>query len=321
MQLRRDAQIELEVERVVMRVEGLGRGAAGNGVQHRRLDFEEAALDEDAADRGDDAAAAPQGLAALLAHDEIEVALAVAQLDIGEAVEFLRQRQQRLGQHRHLAAVDRELAARRAADDALDADEIAQIQELHESELLGREMVLVAEDLDLAARIVEIDEHAAVADRADAPRDRDAILRFGTRGETGIARLQLLRRCRDGEAIGIRIDAHRAQRFELLDPRETERVFFVAFVGHGALSTSLRRRTEGGDVALLVVERRQDAAMADTDDGWVPGRLTQHLVELGLAWLVESRGGLVEEEEIGLDQQDPGDGEALLFAERQTLRP
>src|SRR5665213_1296644 len=100
MQLRRDAQIEIEVERVVMGDERLGRGAAGNSVQHRRLDLEIALLDEAAAHPGDDLAAPAQGGATLLAHDEVEIALAVARLDIGEAVEFLGQRQQRLGVRR-----------------------------------------------------------------------------------------------------------------------------------------------------------------------------------------------------------------------------
>ena len=43
-QLRRDAQIKIEAERLVMRAERLGRGAAGDGLQNRRLHFQKAAL-------------------------------------------------------------------------------------------------------------------------------------------------------------------------------------------------------------------------------------------------------------------------------------
>jgi hypothetical protein len=43
-QLRRDAQEHLLVQRVVVRDEGLGVGAARDGVQHRRLDLQEAVL-------------------------------------------------------------------------------------------------------------------------------------------------------------------------------------------------------------------------------------------------------------------------------------
>ena len=98
MQLGRDAQVKLEIERVVMRVERFGRGTAGDRVQHRGFNFKKTTFDQNPADAGDDAAAAAQRLAAFLAHDQIEIALAIAQLDIGEAVEFLGQRQQRLGQ-------------------------------------------------------------------------------------------------------------------------------------------------------------------------------------------------------------------------------
>ena len=56
-QLRRDAELQVEVERVVVRLEGPGRGAARllRLVQGRRLDLEVAARVEEAADRGHDA--------------------------------------------------------------------------------------------------------------------------------------------------------------------------------------------------------------------------------------------------------------------------
>jgi len=44
----------------------------------------------------------------------------------------------------------------------------------------------VPEDLDLAGAVVEVDEHAAVAVRADAAGHDDAVLRLGAGGELGI---------------------------------------------------------------------------------------------------------------------------------------
>ena len=41
--LRRDAQVKIEPERLVMGPERLGRRAAGDGLQHRRFHFEKAA--------------------------------------------------------------------------------------------------------------------------------------------------------------------------------------------------------------------------------------------------------------------------------------
>ena len=62
-QLRCDAQEQLHVERVVVGGEGLRRGAAGDGVHHRRFDFEKVALDHEGANGLDDLRAAHEGLA------------------------------------------------------------------------------------------------------------------------------------------------------------------------------------------------------------------------------------------------------------------
>ena len=53
-QLGRDAQVQLHVERVVVRHERPRGRAAGDRLQHRRLDLEEAARLHEAADRRDD---------------------------------------------------------------------------------------------------------------------------------------------------------------------------------------------------------------------------------------------------------------------------
>ena len=53
-QLQGDAQEQIDVERVVVRDERPGRGAAGDGVQRRRLDLAEAPVVEVAADGADD---------------------------------------------------------------------------------------------------------------------------------------------------------------------------------------------------------------------------------------------------------------------------
>ena len=53
-QLQRDPHEQIEVERVVMRRERPGRGAAGDRVQRRAFDFDEAAIAERLANRRDD---------------------------------------------------------------------------------------------------------------------------------------------------------------------------------------------------------------------------------------------------------------------------
>ena len=56
-ELRRDAQVEVAVQRVVMRDEGPRRRAARQVGEHRRLDLDEAAVVEEAPDAADDFAA------------------------------------------------------------------------------------------------------------------------------------------------------------------------------------------------------------------------------------------------------------------------
>ncbi len=96
-------------------------------MQHRRLDLDIAALDEVAAQRRDDLAAPAQSVPALWVHDQVEITLTIAQLDIGEAVVLLRQGPQRLGQNVDRASVDGQFAARRAPHQALDPDQVTDV--------------------------------------------------------------------------------------------------------------------------------------------------------------------------------------------------
>ena len=80
-------------EGIVVGGEGACHGTAGNYVHHRRLDFEVIALDEKTANVVDDARTTTENLPGVLVHHEIEIALAVTDLLVGQAVKFFRQRQ------------------------------------------------------------------------------------------------------------------------------------------------------------------------------------------------------------------------------------
>jgi hypothetical protein len=90
-QLVRDAEVELLVVGVVMRGEGPRGGATIDGLQHRRLDLEEAPAFECAPHGGHDAAALQDQATRLLVDEQVEVALAKAYLDIRQAVPLLGQ--------------------------------------------------------------------------------------------------------------------------------------------------------------------------------------------------------------------------------------
>jgi len=86
-QLGRDPEVEVGVELVVVRDERLGEGAAVTWLQHRRLDLEKPTLVQVAANRADHAGAQLEVGARLFVGEQIEVALAVAGLDVGQPVE------------------------------------------------------------------------------------------------------------------------------------------------------------------------------------------------------------------------------------------
>ena len=127
-ELDRDAQVEVAVELVVVRGERPRHGAAVQRLQDRRLDLDEAALVEEAADGADHVRALDEALLDLVVDDEVEVAAAVARLHVGEAVELLRQRTQRLGEQAEVVNLERELAAAGADHGALGAEDVAHVQ-------------------------------------------------------------------------------------------------------------------------------------------------------------------------------------------------
>ena len=148
---------------------------------------------------------------------------------------FLGQGAQRFCEQRDFRRVDRQFAAWRAAHEALDADQIANVEQAHERELLGREMILVAEDLDLARGIVQVDEHAAVAHGADAAGDANALFGLGAGGEIGVALIEIGRLGIARKGDGVRLDPHIAQRGKLFQPHPAQRVVILARVAGGVM--------------------------------------------------------------------------------------
>ncbi|MCY1443103.1 hypothetical protein D9M71_595020 [compost metagenome] len=119
-------------------LERLGRGTTGDGLQHRGFHFEETAVVEEVADVGDHLGAHAEGLAHLLVDDQVDVALAVAGLGIGQAVELVRQRTQRFGQQAGFLHVDVQVTLAGTGQHAADADDVAQVPVLDRFEGLGR---------------------------------------------------------------------------------------------------------------------------------------------------------------------------------------
>src|SRR5208283_6091976 len=79
-------QIEVDVERVVMSNEGPGHGSARQRLHHGRLNFQITFGLQEITDGADQFAAALEDRAGFFIHHQVQVALAIADFHVGEAV-------------------------------------------------------------------------------------------------------------------------------------------------------------------------------------------------------------------------------------------
>ena len=123
-----DAQVQIAVQGVVMRRERARHGAAVERLQDGRLDLDEALVVQEATDGGDHPGARDEPLARLRVGHEVQLAVAVARLDVGEAVVLVGRRAQGLGQQLKGVDAQRQLAAPRHERGAVDPDQVAEVQ-------------------------------------------------------------------------------------------------------------------------------------------------------------------------------------------------
>ena len=110
--------------------------SAGYGLQRRRLDFGVSGLVEHAADGPYHGCALHECVFYAVVHYEVYVPLAVAQFGVVELVVshsvlvfHYRQRLEALREQRQLLCVDADFAGLRAEHEALDADEVAYVEQ------------------------------------------------------------------------------------------------------------------------------------------------------------------------------------------------
>ena len=188
-QLGGDAQLERDVERVVVRLEGARRRAARllRRVEDGRLHLDELALVEEAAHPGDELRPAAEGLAHFGIGGEIDVALAVAGLDVAQTVPLLRQRPQRLGDELEtaFARLDGQLPGTGPHGAALHPGDVAEVEQLQG--LVGRfaNFVLLHEGLQIAIAVAQGKE-GRLAHGADGHHPASDGVRTGRLGFQGL---------------------------------------------------------------------------------------------------------------------------------------
>ena len=169
-----DAQVEGDVQGVVVRDEGTRRGAARDALQDRGLHLEAAGGIEVFAHRGDDLRPLDEHVADLRIDDQIHIALPVAELRIREGVEDLavlllddRQHAQRLAQQGELLGVHAQLAGLGDEGETLDTDDVTDVQKLlpdgivHSLVLFRADLIPLDIDLDPAGGILELAERSS----------------------------------------------------------------------------------------------------------------------------------------------------------------
>ncbi len=108
--------------------------------------------------RADDPAALAEDLADLGVDNQVEIALAIAGFDVGQAVPLLRQRQQRLGQQLQRFGPQGELAGLGPEGYADDADNVADVELTVESEGCFAELFLGDVYLAATAAVLQLQE-------------------------------------------------------------------------------------------------------------------------------------------------------------------
>ena len=175
-ELERDPELHLDAERVVEGRERPRVRAARHRLEDRTLGLDEAAFVQHLARSPEDRRARGEEAAGSLVRDQMEVATPLLQIRVPEAVPLLRQRTERLRQHRPAGDEDRELATTRRPDRAGGRDDVAEIHLVEERERLGLQLGLVADELEVAAAVTEREElqlpHVPLQDHATGDGDR-----------------------------------------------------------------------------------------------------------------------------------------------------
>ena len=158
-QLRLDAQDHIQIQGVVVGVEGTGVGADLKGGQDGSIHLQEALGIQEVAQLPEDQAALDEGVLDLGVDDQVHVALAVPGLPVGQAVVLLGQGQQGLAQQHDGAGAHRDLAGLGLEDPALAADDVADVVLLEAGVFLLAHLVDLDEELDAAGGVLQVAEH------------------------------------------------------------------------------------------------------------------------------------------------------------------
>ncbi|MNG56545.1 hypothetical protein D3C79_146270 [compost metagenome] len=126
-QFRRDTQVHVQIQRVVMGDERTGRRAAWDHLHHWRFDFHKITANHELTDARHNLGTDFEGFAGFIVRDEIQVALTITRFLILQTVELIRQRTQCFSQQTQFGTVNGQLAGFRLEQLAFRTQDIAQV--------------------------------------------------------------------------------------------------------------------------------------------------------------------------------------------------
>ena len=230
-EFRRDAQVEVPIERVVVRHERAGRGSPGNGLHHRRFHFQESVSGEIGSDARHDPAARFKHGVDVRVGDQIHVALPVPGFNVRQAVPFFRQGAQPFRQKRQGADFNGQLVGFRAEQPAFHPDPIAQIQFSRQAIRVVTQHVFFQIDLEPVCAVLERGERGLPEPAQGHDASRDATVggpliefvfaRCPVRGQNAFNPVSRL------EAGAVGLNPHGFQHVEFLNAL---RALFVRFI-------------------------------------------------------------------------------------------
>src|SRR5699024_9029235 len=151
-----DAHEQFHVERIVMGDERARLRPAGDCMHHWRLNFEETALVQIITHLLDDQAALDECPFGIFACNQVQITFAVTLLDIFQAVIFIRQRSDRLGQCSEFLCLHGKLSRVRLEHDTFDTYNITEVGLVPYIESLLANLVLADIDLDLSVDVLDM---------------------------------------------------------------------------------------------------------------------------------------------------------------------
>ena len=174
-ELGRDAQEELDPESVVKRLERSRHRTTRHRLQHRGLDLDIAVLVEEIANLLNETAPGDEHRAGVFVCDQIQIPLAVTELDVGEAVPLLGKRLERFREERELFDFDGQLVGLRAKERPFDTDEITDVELLVDGEARLFDFIAADVGLEPTGAVTQSKKpgFAELVDSDDTPRSAD----------------------------------------------------------------------------------------------------------------------------------------------------